>query len=117
MNDYDKAFAIVQARFYRDSLLSNKIIKSFKIDCDKCLRAQFEDGFIYAIDEDKHFIFEESRDEQALSRKDAIEILVKVARETSIFLGRYSQIKILSKGETLEELAIAYDTSLSCLEI
>ena len=117
MNDYDKAFAIVQARFYRDSLMSNKIIESFKIDCGKRLCAQFKDGFIYALDEDKNFIFEESYDKQTLSRKDAIEILVKAARKTNILLGRLSQIKILSMGETLEELAIAYDISLNCLKI
>lgn len=117
MNDYDKAFAIVQDRFYNESTMFYKTIESFTIDYDKHLRAQFNDGYIYVFDENRDFIFIESHDAQSLSRKDAIEILVKAAKETSIFLGRFSHVKILSKNETLEKLAIAYDTSLSCLEI
>ena len=117
MNDYDKAFAIVRDRFYNESTMLCKTIESFTIDYGKHLRAEFKDGYMYAIDENRDFIFVKSHAEQSLSRKDAIEILVKAARETSIFLGKFSHVKILSKGETLEELAIAYDTSLSCLGI
>ena len=115
MNDYKKALTIIQDRINDRLTIGNKTIKSFCVSREKYLSIEYNDGScVFIYDENGYDILGNN---PYLSSIDIFKLLLKKAKKHDIFLGKYAKIKILSKGETLEELAIAYDTSLSCLEI
>lgn len=117
MNDYDKAFMVVRDRFFGKSSATFKTINSFVIRHDRRLAAIFDDGYLYVCNEKYNIIsIEDDYYEQTMSTVSAIKHLVQFAKDHDIYVGIYHHVKILSKGDTLESLAIEHDLSLRNLD-
>lgn len=115
MNDYDKALTVISDRFLSKLKKTNMTDMLLWSDhaCNLCVLC--DAGFLYVYDESwNRIVMNDSS--QLIPAKIAIKRLIKLSRNHDIYIGKCSPIKILSKGETLERLAIEYDMSLKTLD-
>ena len=118
MDEYDKVLAVINDRFLSKLEKTNMFDMSLQIfwsdsACNLCVL--FGDGFMYVYDESRnHILMNDSS--YLIPAKIAIKRLMKLSRNHDIYIGKCSPIKILSKGETLERLAIEHDMSLKTLD-
>ena len=118
MDEYDKVLAVISDRFLsklKKTNMPDMLLQIFWSDhaCNLCIL--FGAGFFHIYDESQnHILMNDSS--QLIPVKIAIKRLMKLSRNHDIYIGRCSPIKILSKGETLERLAIEYDMSLKTLD-
>ena len=112
MNEYDKALQVMRNRFKKNCsrLYDHVYIKSFMVDDLHCIKAVFQDGLLYVS---TNYLVTAKNRSQHPSTKDIIDTLFDYAKCNDIFVGLLMPIKILSKNETLEKIAIEYDMSLN----
>ena len=118
MDEYDKVLAVINDRFLSKLEKTNMFDMSLQIfwsdsACNLCVL--FGAGFMYVYDESRNHILMNDFS-YLIPAKIAIKRLMKLSRNHDIYIGKCSPIKILSKGETLESLAIEHDMSLKTLD-
>ena len=119
MDEYDKVLTVIRDRFLsklEKTNMPDMPLQTFGSDraCNLCVL--FGAGFLYVYDESWNHIVIYEYFSRPIPAKTAIKHLMKLSRDHDIYIGRCSPIKILSKGETLEHLAIEYDMSLKTLD-